>query len=170
MVRITKKVDYSILILAHLAGAQESPCSAREISDRFGIARSVVANLLKALSKAMFVKGQRGTRGGYRLAIRPAQITLAGLLEAIEGRFAFAECAGASDGKGTLSTCPLSGNCPAESTIQKVHKQIHQVLKDVTLEDLSGDIITDTRNYHVKGRTPLRNSGITSGGMVPTPA
>ena len=140
MVRITKKVDYSILILAHLAQNPGKSCSAREIADRFGIPRPVVANLLKLLCKNKIVASQRGNRGGYQLASRPADVTLAKLLQVVEGDFAFAQCTYGGP-NGELAECPLSGQCPAEQTVRYVHQEIYKILASVTVEQLAGDLI-----------------------------
>ncbi len=138
MVRITKKVDYSILILAHLAQNPGRSSSTREIADRFHIPRPVVANLLKTLCKSRLVSSQRGNRGGYRLARQPRQITLANLLGTVEGDFAFAKCTGGG-AEGRASNCPLSGQCPSEPTVRYVHQEIHRILSSVTVEHLAGE-------------------------------
>lgn len=156
MVRITKKVDYSILILAHLAHYPDRPSSAREISDRFGIPRPVVANLLKSLGKSRLVTSQRGNRGGYRLARKPEDVTLAQLLCAVEGDFAFANCTGGP--YGTISICPLSGSCPSESTVRYVHREIYRVLSSVTVDQLAGDFVPDAPGLTRKFRFPDRSA------------
>lgn len=140
MVRITKKVDYSILILCHLAQNPHKACSAREISDRFAIPRPVVANLLKALCKNDLLRSQRGNRGGYWLLHSPGDLTLAQLLQAVEGDFAFANCTYGGP-LGEISACPRSGQCPSEDALRYVHQEIHKILNSVTIEQLAGDSV-----------------------------
>ena len=60
MIKISKKADYAVLVMANLAhrtlanGGAESmpPASAQEIADQVGLSRALVANILKALTRA----------------------------------------------------------------------------------------------------------------------
>ena len=139
MLRITKKVDYAILIMAYLAEHSGQACSARVIADAFVIPRAVVANLLKVLGNFELLTSQRGNRGGYRLARRPEDITLAHLVHAVEGEFSFADCSTrATDG--SLGICPRSGFCPAEPAIVSVHNRIREILESITVTELAGHV------------------------------
>ena len=93
MLALTKKTDYAIIALAHMAQRQEM-ASAREISERFHIPLQLLMNILKSLCHGEVVRSTRGVKGGYSLAMRPEQISLDTIIRAVEGPVRFVQCAG----------------------------------------------------------------------------
>ena len=134
MIRISKKVDYAIIVLAHLALHRESPASARRIARAYDISYALVANLLKRLVAAEWVMSLRGVRGGYLLVKSPQEITLDELIATIEGPYRFADCAATND----PNDCPTWSLCPARPVMQRVHNDIRDTLKSVTVAELAG--------------------------------
>jgi len=131
MALMSRKVDYALLILAHLHRKREGAC-ARELADRYGISRSFVANILKELCHRGFVASHRGVKGGYALQ-RPAdEITLADLMEALDDPFHLAECSKTPE----ECVCTLAPICPVRDPIQEVHRRIREVLRGVNLTEL----------------------------------
>src|SRR5437588_11885132 len=110
MALMSRKVDYALLILSHLHRKREGAC-AREIADRFGLSRSFVANILKELCHKGFVASHRGVKGGYVTLRRAEQVSLAELMDALDGSFRLAECTQMipSDGCSLVCTCPVRG-------------------------------------------------------------
>ena len=91
MALMSRKVDYAILILAHLHQCERGAC-AREVANHYGLSRPFVANILKELCQRGLVASQRGIKGGYSLQ-RPAEhISLCELLESLDGPFHLSEC------------------------------------------------------------------------------
>ncbi|HHI80377.1 MAG TPA: Rrf2 family transcriptional regulator [Planctomycetes bacterium] len=119
MLRLSKKGDYSVFLMATLARhellhreSRQSPpgslaappvpednrsqvptMSASELSKLSGLGRSYVANLLKDFAKAGLLTSVRGQQGGYRLARPPEAISLRETLAVIEGPLRFVGCA-----------------------------------------------------------------------------
>ena len=85
MLLLTRKTDYALLALASLARQTPAGASARGLAERLSLPLPVLRNILKQLTSRGVLKSTRGTRGGYRLARSPEQITLAQLLAATEG-------------------------------------------------------------------------------------
>src|SRR6185436_15557372 len=91
MTLLSRKADYALLILSYLYDS-ETGGTARGISEKFGISRAFIANILKELCQKGFVDSHRGVKGGYSLA-RPAEsVSLAELLESIEDGFLLTMC------------------------------------------------------------------------------
>jgi Rrf2 family protein len=86
MLKISKKADYGMMALMHLAQHPDRiSWSAREISERYGIPAELMAKILQKLVQRGFLVSHHGTNGGYSLA-RPADaITAAEVIGAIEG-------------------------------------------------------------------------------------
>ncbi len=134
MIRISKKVDYAIIILAHLARNTGTASSAREIASRHKVSYALVANLLKTLAATGLVTSERGMRGGYRIAKPAHEISLDELIEIIEGPYRFADCAGAAN----EPVCSAASTCPACDVLRRVHGEIRGTLRNVTIADLAG--------------------------------
>jgi len=100
MLRISKKADYAVFLLGAIARAGAFPggpagdsvVSAHEIARQAKLNKSVVANLLKEFAKHGLLESMRGLRGGYRLMRRPSDISLADILEVVEGKFVLVDC------------------------------------------------------------------------------
>lgn len=155
MILISRKVDYALLILSHLARSGE-PCSARELAERYRLSRPFTANILKDLTQHGFVSSQRGVHGGYRLERLPEDITLAQVIESLEGPFQFMGCAEPlltaahehqcahgdeelADDLGSGKSCQLVDICPVRSPLRAVHNRLVAVLQEISVADLVED-------------------------------
>jgi Rrf2 family protein len=133
MVLMSRKVDYALLILAHLHQHPGGKC-AREAADQFGLSRAFVANILKELCHKGFVTSHRGARGGYVLQRPLGQVNLAELMEALDDAFHLAECNRSTPGEG----CCFMNICPVKDAIAEVHRRVGDMLRTVTLAELLG--------------------------------
>lgn len=136
MIALTKKTDYALIALAHLASCDEDLVSARSISEGAGLRLPVLTNVLKSLSAAGIVNSVRGAAGGYGLAKPMASITLHELLMAVEGPVQFVRCIG-DDHESGGNGCDLEPSCPVRSPALKVHERLRQFLDGVTLDELA---------------------------------
>src|SRR5436190_1004653 len=149
MTLMSRKVDYALLILFHLAHRPEG-ASAREITNRFGLSKGFVANILKLLCHKGFVASHRGVKGGYVLRRATEDVNLAELMEALEEGFHLAECNKASDTAFTHE--PL---CPLKGAISELHHRIRDVLREATLAELFRPSAEGPRNGLPLGLLPL---------------
>lgn len=139
MIRISKKADYAIVLLTHLArqsardDSTEIPISAQELANAVPLGKPTIANLLKVLTRASILESMRGVHGGYRLARPPREISLAAILEAVDGPLAIVECATADPFEDT--PCDLVSCCPTHNPLKVVQRRIVSLLEDTTLDD-----------------------------------
>lgn len=130
MLRIAKLTDYATVIMAELAHKNGVVMSAPELALLAGLESATVAKVLKSLAQARLVEGLRGINGGYRL-VRPAQaITLADIIEAMEGPLAMTECS-THEGR-----CGIQHSCNARSNWQYVNRVVTDALRAVNLESM----------------------------------
>ena len=83
MLKLTKKADYGLIALRHLALAAHTPrgnASAKDIAEAYGIPLPLLSKVLQKLAKGGLLASEQGTNGGYRLARDAASISA---LEAI---------------------------------------------------------------------------------------
>lgn len=151
MLSLTKKTDYALIALAHLArqgeARQEGNCaSAREIGDAYGVPLPLLMNLLKTLTRSGLIQSVRGARGGYALARPATKITLATLIEVIEGPIRLVQCGSETSenekeitpaDQESKSSCELMGTCPVRHPAMQVHDRLIQFLRSVTLAELA---------------------------------
>ncbi len=131
MLRISKLTDYGVVLAAHLAARREA-VSVRELAEHTGLPQPTVAKVLKALSKSGLVTSTRGVRGGYELLRRPEQVSVAEVIEALEGPISVTECA---DGT-TEAGCARVGHCGAQTTWQRINARLLDALKGTTLAEM----------------------------------
>lgn len=175
MIRISKKADYAIFIMSHLARQRvalrgvidgDQPVSAQELAEHIKINKSVVANLLKDLAGKGLLTSVRGVHGGYRLAKPSPQISLAAILEAVEGPFSLVECAHDRHAAGDAAddcACTLSSFCPSREPLQILHDRIIHLMKDLTLDELCSSplaAISYPATVKASVRTPIRGSEV----------
>jgi FeS assembly SUF system regulator len=127
MIRMSKLTDYAIVLLAHLARA-EGTLTAQALAARSRVPLPTVSKLCKELSRAGLVISLRGRHGGYSLA-RPAEsISVAEVVEALEGPIALTECATPGG-----EPCGIESTCVAKASWDPVSRAIHAALENLPL-------------------------------------
>jgi Rrf2 family protein len=128
---IRQHSDYAMRLMLQLAqqGGGE-PLSVRVLAERENISYQFACKILQNLHKADLVVSAMGTRGGYGLSRSPDRITMAQVLEAVQGRPLVNRCT-----KGILS-CPRQGACPVNKKLEGLQTVLDDYLAGVTLKDL----------------------------------
>ena len=135
MLRVTKLTDYATLVMTVLAAAPDAVLSANELAERAGIELPTASKVLKPLAQAGLVDGFRGANGGYRLARDAREVSLADIVEAMEGPLAMTECS-IHEGQ-----CGIEDSCNVRGNWQRVNDVIAKALRDISLHEMThGDI------------------------------
>ncbi|HET6437961.1 MAG TPA: SUF system Fe-S cluster assembly regulator [Anaeromyxobacter sp.] len=130
MIRVSKLTDYAIVLLAHLANSGRT-LTGQELAGRSSVPLPTVSKLCKELSKAGLVVSHRGRRGGYGLARNADRISVAEIVEALEGPIALTEC---SQG---VQACELEATCVARASWDPVSRAIHGALSSLPLSAIA---------------------------------
>jgi Rrf2 family protein len=133
MLRLSKKADYALMAMKHLAvrGGRASS-SAREIAEQYDIPIELLAKVLQRLVRRGLLRSHQGTHGGYQLARGPAQISVADVIQAIEGPVAVTACE--TDGQ-----CEQYSKCNVRDPLYKVRDRILAALDDCTIAELAAE-------------------------------
>ena len=108
MLRLSKKADYALMAMKHLATrADNASSSAREIAEQYDIPLELMAKVLQRLARRGLVTSLQGTRGGYRLARSTQQISVADIIEAIEGPLRVTACSTEEENCGQYAKCSV---------------------------------------------------------------
>ncbi len=144
MLGITKRTDYALLALTHLAAAgQSGSVSAREIAERYGIPPDLLAKILQRLAKSGLVVSSPGRSGGYALAKPAAEITIGSVLQAVEGTPALTQCQREEPGD-----CEQILRCTIRRPLERIGLQMLAMLDGIPLSEIAGPAPAQHANGH----------------------
>jgi len=132
MLRMTKQADYAIVLLTRMAGMPEVQINASEIASQTGLPQPIVSKILKLLARRELLISHRGAKGGYRLARAAENISVAEIIEAVEGPIAITECVDETPGE-----CSQEPVCPVRSNWQRINYAVRSALEQITLEEMT---------------------------------
>jgi Rrf2 family protein len=134
MLKLTKKADYGLIALRHLAVRPDgASASAKEIADTYSIPGPILSKVLQKLTRTGFLVSEHGTHGGYRLSRDPNKITTLEVVRAIDGPILLTACF-TDHGE-----CSHTERCTVREPLRKVHEGILKLLNDITLADIARD-------------------------------
>lgn len=128
------------MALQHIAAAQFGDVTpgrvvnTKEIAEEYNIPLELLAKVLQTLAKNALIESHNGPKGGYVLARRADKITIAQILESIEGPLGITDCSHEKDGE----PCMQRDNCNIRTPLLKVQDSIAQLLNSMTLQDMMG--------------------------------
>jgi Rrf2 family transcriptional regulator, cysteine metabolism repressor len=134
------KAEYGVRVMVELARrAGGDPIPLAEIAADDGLPLAYLEHLVARLRRAELVDSRRGSRGGYLLARPATEITMAEVVEALEGSIAPIECISeASDGSIVCSRESHAERvCPTKLLWTRVRGSIVRTLQETTLADLA---------------------------------
>ena len=132
------KAEYGVRVMAHLAAtATASAISLASIAEAEGLPLAYLEHLVQRLRRAELVESRRGAHGGYTLARTPEDITMAEVVQALEGEIAPIECITA-DADGALVCSREHGDepLPHEAALDPGPGLDRPHPQDMTLADL----------------------------------
>src|SRR5258707_6343502 len=109
MLKLTKKADYGLIAVKHLAEVGETgSCSAKDIADAYGIPPSAMAKILQKLVKNGLLVSHQGMNGGYVLARDARNNSTPEVIKAIQCPRFLPPLTGVTHGRParTTLTCP----------------------------------------------------------------
>jgi FeS assembly SUF system regulator len=135
MMKLSKKADYGLIALKHLAmhGRNES-CSAGDIADIYKMSTPLMAKVLQKLAKGGLVAARHGSSGGYTLARDASMITALDVIRAIEGPLFITSCVT------SRGACDVSMTCSIREPLKRVNDSILEVLGKVTISQMTDEI------------------------------
>lgn len=130
MLRVSRLTDYATVVMTCIAAHPHDVLSTAQIADEARLKLPTVSKLLKSLGHAGLVESFRGVNGGYRLARSAEAISLAQIVEAMEGPIGMTEC-GLVEGQ-----CDRESQCTVRGSWQLVSHVVDNALRAVSLADM----------------------------------
>ncbi|HEU0309837.1 MAG TPA: Rrf2 family transcriptional regulator [Sphingomicrobium sp.] len=131
--RLTHLADYAVVLMT--AAARREPCarlSATDLSQDTGVPLPTAQKLMQQLAAHGLLVGHRGAGGGYALARPVSEISLADIVEAVEGPIVLTMCA-----DGINHECVLDAHCRVKPHMSIVGDAIRTSLSAVSLAQLA---------------------------------
>lgn len=132
MLRLSKKADYGLMAMKHLA-LRNSSSSAREIAEQYDIPVELMAKVLQRLTRKGLLASQQGTRGGYALAKPATAITIADVIQAIDGPVTMTACSE------TDEKCGQYSKCNVRDPLWRIKERILAALSTCTISEMAVD-------------------------------
>lgn len=131
MLKLTKKADYGLIAVKHLAEfGEQGSCSAKDIADVYAIPQAAMAKILQKLVKSGLLVSHHGINGGYVLARSAKNISALEVIRAIDGPLFITSCGDEARG------CYQSRKCTVREPLRKVNESIQQVLSRISIADM----------------------------------
>ncbi len=127
---ISRKTDYALRMLSILAQSENSLLSVRAAADEVDVPYSFARSIQHGLVKAGIVESLRGVHGGMRLKVKPSEVTIRQVVEAVQGPLTMNDCTG--DG----ATCSRMEGCCYHPLWIGTQELVRNYLDSVTLEDV----------------------------------
>lgn len=135
MIRLSRFADYGIAILTHMARRPDRQHNAPEIAQETAVPQPMASKILKTLAREGLLASHRGARGGYGLARPAATITVADIVEALDGPIALTACIDDS-----RADCEIEQLCPARANWQQINDAIRGALAGISLRDMADTV------------------------------
>lgn len=132
MLKMGKLTDYGTVMMTFLAQNPTGVRSATELAEVAGVSPQTALKVLKILAKSGLVQSWRGTKGGYQLALAPEEVSMADILEAMEGPIGLTEC-GSEPG-----ACEREARCSVKTNWQRISQAVVEALSRVSLAEMAG--------------------------------
>jgi FeS assembly SUF system regulator len=137
MLRLSKRADYALMAMKHLAIHPDASASAREIAAQYDIPIELMAKVLQRLARSRLLTSHQGTRGGYTLSRSTDQISVADIIEAIDGPLTVTACSTDDEQCGQFSKCNI------RDPLWRIKDRIVSALATCTLAEISTDVVPD---------------------------
>ncbi|MDD4872247.1 MAG: Rrf2 family transcriptional regulator [Kiritimatiellae bacterium] len=132
MIKLSTKVRYATRIAVYLAMRDEKhPARKQEIAEAEDISADYVEQILIKLKTLGLVRSHRGTKGGFVLARDPHKITVADVINSVDGQIAIAPCIN--------DKCNRIPFCPTRPVWEKANEALVNIFSKATIGELADE-------------------------------
>jgi Rrf2 family protein len=139
--RLTRAGEYAVRCLLFVAAhGQNEIVSRRNVADNMQIPKHFLSKIAQQLSRSGFIEIVQGAKGGYRLIKSPRQITLLGVVEAIEGEIFLNDCISRPE------SCFRHRDCAVHRVWEKATDQLRETLRKASFDQLLKEELCVSQN------------------------
>ena len=134
MLRLSKKTDYALMAMKHLASDPwRRAASAREVAETYDIPVGLMGKVLTRLARSGLLISHQGIHGGYTLAQPPTVTSVAGVIEAVDGPLTMTACTPRDD------RCDQFLKCTVRDPLHRIRDRIAAVLAECSISEIAAD-------------------------------
>jgi Rrf2 family protein len=134
MLRLSKKADYALMAMKHLATHTDAAStSARAIAEEYNIPLELLAKVLQRLARRGLLASHQGTRGGYTISKAPISISVADIIQAIDGPLTVTACSTDDE------QCEQFNRCNVRDPLWRIKDRILTSLAACSLDEIATD-------------------------------
>ena len=135
MLRLSKKADYALLAMRHLAAhSDRDAVSARELAEAYDIPLELLAKVLQKLVRARLLESHHGIRGGYGLARPATAMSVADVIQAVDGPLTVTACSEDDH------SCDQFLKCNIRDPLWRIKDRIVSALSATSVAELAVDL------------------------------
>lgn len=153
--KISTKGRYGLEAVVDLAMHEaQGPVSVRSIAERCGLSEAYLLQLFLKLRREGIIKSVRGAGGGYGLVRPPSEVTVRGVLEALEGPLTPVDCV---FNQGQMA-CDRYENCTTRPLWEDMTRRMREITQSITLQDLldcERQLMLDEQERHLQAEPSL---------------
>lgn len=132
--KLSTKSRYGLRAIFDIAyNSGNLPAQVQDISRRQGISPRYLEQIFQGLKRAGILKSKRGPQGGYILAKKPEEITVAAVLLATERDITLVECVSKKKKK---PDCSFDGSCVTQELWSEAGERLLAYFSSITIKDL----------------------------------
>lgn len=146
MIKLTNLADYAVVLMCHLAQEPQELSSAVGLAEMSRVPVPTVSKILGALSRAGILRSQRGLKGGFFLARTAEDISVADIVEAVDGPIALTNCIEDAPGD-----CNLETLCMMKPRWQTINLAVKEALSGISLAEIAAPPIIAGRLEQLAG-------------------
>jgi Rrf2 family protein len=133
MKMITKNSDYAIRAIIYLAGNRQRFVPSSEIAEKEKIPVIYLRRILQQLIKSKIAESKEGVAGGVKLKIEPEDISVAQILNIVQGGVQMLEC------MFRKKICANRAHCVLRKRIMNIEEKVKQEFLRLSIQDLLDD-------------------------------
>lgn len=154
MLRLSKRTDYALIAMRHLAlSTDRGSSSAREIAEAYNVPVELLAKVLQRLVRQGLLASHQGINGGYELARPAARISVADVIEAIDGPLTVTACSEEDE------SCDQFTRCNIRDPLWRIKDRIVQALTTCSIQEMAVEslpVAAATMSFSPRPVTPAR--------------
>ncbi|MEM7568494.1 MAG: SUF system Fe-S cluster assembly regulator [Pseudomonadota bacterium] len=131
MIKLSNLADYAVVIMTTIATRAPDKLNASDVAGLTGVPQATASKVMGQLARADLLESHRGIGGGFALARTAEQISIANIIEAVDGPIALTNCIDHAPGN-----CSLTSICGMKNHWQIMNSAVRGAFEGVALADL----------------------------------
>lgn len=131
MIRLSNLADYAVVLMSTIAARPDEIHTAATLNTDTKVPQPTVSKILGKLAKAGLLTSHRGIGGGFSMNGNEENISIADIIEAVDGPVQLTNCLGEDD-----MCCDYEPVCSTRSKWDKINTAVYEALNNVPLSEM----------------------------------